>query len=378
MSRGCRGEPACSPQIGQRRANNRFSWMLLFSPFGFSVARRFNIWRRKPHSQFLWVLCVSVVQILLSLAPVSAQNRGALHVPADHPTIADALNAAPGGAVIQIAAGEYVESLVIDRPVMLRGSPRGETVLRGASDAPVIYVHDTRGVMLDGLTISGGEYGVLVFRSRDVTISQNVITDNRLAGVKVRMGAADILNNRIVNTQPPYGRGIHITNTQGWPASRIVGNIIAFNALSGVTTNMAGRVLITDNTVADNGQRGIAVTEMSDALVANNVVEDNSENGIYVSDTSMATVCNNTVVSSLLPTITGSGRYGNGITVDFGSQVELHNNTVTGNANYGISVLDASFVALGRNDVRDNGAAALWQDDRARIVGSMNTPELCT
>lgn len=320
----------------------------------------------------LCVLCVSAVQ---SVFPASANN--VLHVPGDYPTITDALDATDGGAVIQLAAGEYAESVVIDRPVLLRGDPRGESILRGTPDTPVVYIHDTQGVTLDGLTITGGEYGVLVLRSREVTIVNNQIVGNRLVGVKVRLGAADILNNLIADTQPPYGRGIHITNTVGWPASRIVGNTISSNALSGITTNMAGRVLITGNTVTENGQRGIAVAEMSDALVADNIVQNNVENGIYITDTSMVTVCNNTVGSSLLPTIISGGRYGNGITVDFGAQVELYNNTVTDNANYGISVLADSSVTIGHNDVSDNGVAAYWQDDSANTVTSANLPDLC-
>jgi parallel beta-helix repeat protein len=210
-----------------------------------------------------------------------------------------------------------------------------------------------------------------------VTITDNIITDNRLIGVRVRMGAADIINNTIVHTQPPYGRGIHITNTTGWPASRIIGNLIADNAYIGIGTNMAGRVIIADNTVTGNGQRGIAVFEMSDAVVANNTVRDNGGNGIHISDNSMVTACNNTVTNSL-PTITDSVRYGNGITIDFGSEVELYNNTITGNANYGISIMESSSVTLGANDVRDNGADAVWLDDTSGAVGSTAASDSCS
>jgi len=300
-----------------------------------------------------------------------------IHVPGGYATIGEALAAAQRGEIVQIAPGEYREALEIDHPVTLRGSPHGETALVGADDAPAIYVHDTSGVHIDGLTIVGGQYGIFVTRSRDVTIAGNTITGSRLAGVKVRMGAADILNNIITDAQPPYGRGIHITNTNGWPASRIIGNTVSGNAHSGIVTNMAGRVVIADNLVTGNGQRGIAVTEMSDALVEDNQVEDNTGIGIYVSDTSMAAVCNNTVVRSLLPTITGSARYGNGITIDFGAQVELHHNTVSGSANYGISVLDTSSATLGENDVHDNAGADLWLDGSAQTVGSASLPGSC-
>ncbi len=326
---------------------------------------------------FLYVLCVLAVQILLSAMPVSAQDRSVLHVPGDYATIGEALEVAHEGTLIQLAPGEYTESLVIDGPVALRGARGGQTTLIGTPDDPVIYVSNTRSVRIEGLTIRGGQYGVLVFRSHDVTLVSNVITDNRLVGVKVRVGAADIFNNTIAHTQPPYGRGIHITNTTGWPASHIIGNLIMDNAYMGIGTNMAGRVVIADNIVIGNGQRGIAVVEMSDALVANNTVEDNGGNGIYISDRSMVTACNNTVVNSL-PSIEGSGRYGNGITIDFGSEVELYHNTVTGNANHGISVMDASYVTLGDNNVRDNGVDALWLDNTSRTIGRVMADDSCS
>jgi parallel beta-helix repeat protein len=180
-----------------------------------------------------------------------------------------------------------------------------------------------------------------------------------------------------VYTQPPYGRGIHITNTTGWPASRIIGNLIADNAYMGIGTNMAGRVVIADNIVTRNGDRGIAVVEMSDVLVANNTVENNGGNGIYISDRSMVTACDNLVVNSL-PTIEDSQRYGNGITIDFGSEVELYRNTVTGNANYGISIMEGSSVTLGDNDVDGNGGDALWRDNTSRTVGSIVAFDSCS
>ncbi|MFN8373760.1 MAG: right-handed parallel beta-helix repeat-containing protein [Anaerolineae bacterium] len=306
---------------------------------------------------------------------LAAQDMSLLHVPADYPTIAAAIDAAPNGAVIVIASGEYDESLTITRPLTLRGE--ASAVLRGVPDAPVITIHDTHAVVIEDLTISGGQYGISVLRSRRVTIQNNLVTDNRLLGIRVRMASASVLRNTITRTQPPYGRGIHITNTTGYPESRVVGNTVTFNALAGIATNMAGSVYIADNLVTDNGQRGIAITEMSRAVVANNIVANNAETGIYVTDQSTAILCGNQVSDSQFAGMDDSSRYGSGITIDFGAQVELRNNIVTSSANYGVSVLSSSFVTVNDNELNDNAAGTLWVDDTSVMVTDATLTNIC-
>jgi len=320
-----------------------------------------------------WV--VLLLGALVYAAPVAAQDARIVHVPADYATIAEALSAVPDGATIEVEPGEYAESLRIERPVILRGGT-GEVIINGTGDRPVVEITRTVDVTVRGLTLRGGQYGILVTRSQGVMIRNNTIQDNRLVGVKVRMGSADIIGNTVSDTLPPYGQGIHITNTMNWPTSTIRGNVISDNAMSGITTNMA-MVRITDNTVTGNGQRGIAVTEMSEAVVAENTVDGNAENGIMVFDQSWAIVCNNTIIGSQLPQITGEGRYGNGITVDFHSQAELHNNVIVDNANHAVSVLGSSQVDVSDNIVRGNGSNGLWADQSSASLRNVDLPQSC-
>lgn len=315
------------------------------------------------------------IALFLWVMPVSAQQSTKLRVPHDYATIANALLAAPDHATVEIAPGEYAETILIERPVVLRAGA-GDVVITGTDDQPVIEIADTYDVTIRGLTVQGGQYGIEVTRSLGVVIRNNTIRDNRLAGIKVRMGAAAILGNVITNTLPPYGKGIHITNTMDWPKSIVRGNTISGNAMSGITTNMS-MVTISNNIVSDNGQRGIAITEMTEAVVADNVVESNTENGIYISDQSIAIVCNNTVSQSQLPTIEGQGRYGNGITVDYYSSAELHNNILVNNANYGISVLDESQIDVNSNIVRGNGSNDVWTDDSSAGMRNIDLPQSC-
>lgn len=198
-----------------------------------------------------------------------------MQVPEDYDSIAEAIADTPAQAVIEFATGAYREALVITRPLALRAAQGAQVTLVAPSDeAPVVAIRDTESVSIEGLTILGGQYGIFVTQSQNIKIVSNRVLGSRLAGIKVRLGAADILNNSVINAQAPYGFGI-------------------------------------------------AVTEMSHADVLGNTVSGTTGIGINVLDMSIARVCDN-VVSE-----TGSGidsqsiRNGNGITVDYHSEASL-------------------------------------------------------
>ena len=282
-----------------------------------------------------------------------------IHVPADYETISAALENAPDDAIVEVAEGNYRESLVIERPLTLRSKEGVTVLLSGSDDEPVIQISDTENVLIEDLTISGGKFGIFVTRSLNITIRNNVISDSRLVGIKVRLGSADIRNNTIRDANAPYGRGIHITNTTQWAASHVIGNTVSGNALSGIVTNMTGMIYIEDNIVTDNQQHGISIDEMSHALVADNIVDRNAETGIYVFDMSMASICGN-VVRNTLAAVAGAGlRFGNGILIDFHSMAEVHNNIVIDNANHGIQMLFDSRIVASSNDLKRNGSDIL-------------------
>lgn len=319
-----------------------------------------------------------ILLLTLSLVrlPVTAQShQQILRVPDEYETIKAAIEAAQPGAIIQIAAGDYAESITIEKAISLKGI--GEVVISGAYDLPAIAITRTRNVTLDGLTIRGGEYGILVLRSQSVMIRNNTISESRLAGIKVRLASADIINNSIMNALPPYGKGIHITNTTEWPESNVIHNTISGNALEGIATNMA-LVVIQGNTVTDNGRMGIAVMEMTHAVVAKNTVDNNIENGIYVTDESIAAVCNNSVMNSLPSLTTISDRYGNGITIDYHSRVILQGNTIADNSNNGISVLVSSSIQNGENTVDGNTADSLRLDETSESASATISAEQCS
>jgi len=317
------------------------------------------------------MLLARPVAIFLALAlslPASALTV-VISVPEDYETIGEAIAAAPAGAIIEIGAGTYAESLVINAPVSLRPAGSGEVMLAPETDEPVIAVIDTEAVIIEGLSITGGEYGIFVTHSQDVTIRDNIVSDSRLVGIKVRLGAADILDNTVFHAQPPYGMGIHVTNTTQWPPSRVIGNLVFGHTRSGIYTNMTGMIEVMDNIVADNGQHGIAITEMSHADVFGNVVVDNALTGIQLLDMSIAHICDNIVSDTRGSREAPQIRQGNGIIVDYHSEATLSGNTIQGSAQHGISILFGSTVYLHENTIEDSAGRPIFMDESEALEG---------
>ena len=311
-----------------------------------------------------------IVAVIFALASRAMSLTEIIRIPDDYQTISEALSSAPNHAVIEIAAGTYHEALLVERPVTLRGDEAGGVVVVSPDDVPVISVLDTAAVTIEGLTIIGGEYGIFVTHSQNVTLRNNFVSDSRLTGIKVRLGAADILDNTVVNARPPYGMGIHVTNTTQWPESRVIGNIVVGNARSGIYTNMTAMITIEDNIVRDNGAHGIAVTEMSHADVIGNLVDDNAITGIQLLDMSMALICDNIVADTRSEADSMNIRQGNGITIDYHSEAILAGNTVLGSAQNGISILFGSTAFLHDNSIKDSEAQPVFVDESEAPEGS--------
>lgn len=73
---------------------------------------------------------------------VNGANRGAALGTYTNPytTLSAALQKAPSGATIVVAAGTYAESIVLDRPVTIRGRCAAQVTLVGGAQVPVIFV----------------------------------------------------------------------------------------------------------------------------------------------------------------------------------------------------------------------------------------------
>ena len=217
-----------------------------------------------------------------------------LDVPRDYSTIQGAIDALPAGGVIRIGPGTFFETLDIAKPLVLVGAANGATRIGAGGAEAAITVRNARRVRLEGLTVIGGDYGVLVDESEAVQLVGNHVLGARLAGIRLSRAAALIRGNEVRAGIGPYGMGIELANTTSRPESFITGNVVAGATREGIILHNA-HARIEGNVVSANGLRGVSISEMSMATVVKNTITDNADAGIWVVDSSMAEIDGNRI-----------------------------------------------------------------------------------
>ena len=242
-------------------------------------------------------LCVLAALASLAFGAVVVLPEGfapTVLVPERYLTIQSAIDAAPDGAAIHIGPGTFLEHLDIAKPLALIGAPNGATRVDAKDAAAVITVRNTRGVRIEGLTVAGGEYGILVDESEAVQLIANQVIDARFVGIRLSRASALLKANKVRGATGPYGMGIELANTISRPASLITGNTVTGATQEGIILHNA-HATIQANTVTSNGLRGVSINEMSMALVWKNKISDNADAGIHVMDSSMAEIDGNQI-----------------------------------------------------------------------------------
>ena len=209
-------------------------------------------------------------------------------------TIAEAVAAAPTGGTVRIPAGNYVESITIDRPMTLVAEPGG-VHLTGR-----ISVVDASGVTVEGFTIQADGTAISARGGDEIRIVGNEIVGADYRGIHVVNASAEIVGNEIRDASGPYVVGIHVANAIARPQSVISGNVIELDGAYGIAVNFA-HAEVTGNTVRGGNRAGLAVNEMSTANVRENTVDGAPRYGILVTDMSHAEVTDNTVTGSQEP-----------------------------------------------------------------------------
>jgi hypothetical protein len=320
-----------------------------------------------------------------------------LEVPAQFATIGAAIEAARPGDTIQVAAGTYVENLDISKNgLRIVGAGAGLSILTApaGSDAPAVRFRSVdRSTLLTGFSIQGGyatlscEGGGIDIDNASPVIRSNEITGNSSravgGGIAVRGSSANplIQDNEIHHNHTRVchqgfcedpaafaglGGGIYLGDGA---TGEILGNDIHHNAAWGAGGGIysgelwagsfrllagGGASVIRNNTIAANTadwDGGVVIENLQGAVplvLENNLITANvgtyaGGSGIRITESNVQ-VINNTIVGNR-----GSNQPGYGINASGSAPVEIRNNILVENDEYGICAPPDAVLAY--NDV---------------------------
>jgi hypothetical protein len=230
-----------------------------------------------------------------------------IHVPADLPTIPQAINQAQNGDTVLVSPGTYIGNFTFQGKAITVASTDGPgvTILdaNNVSGGPIFQNGEGPQSVLRGFTITNGmslSEGAGVFIQRaSPTIDGNIITGNHGCegiGITADNSSAIITNNVITNNTTPgcYGAGGGGIKVAGPGNAQILNNTITSNQVwgdgGGIELNATTMVTITGNTIQNNSAGnynggGISVETGSQATIVDNLITANTGllgSGIYL------------------------------------------------------------------------------------------------
>jgi parallel beta-helix repeat protein len=206
------------------------------------------------------------ILFVVSMSAALARTAAAIElaVPGAFPTIQSAIDIAPEGATVTVAAGDYFENIdFLGKNIVVQGAGSG-TVLHAAAPGPVVRFVEGEGprAILDSLTITGGiatNGGGILIENSSPTILRNVIAGNSASGVGsgIYIGGASrpLVANNLLMFNTGVGGGDPHTVQVAAASPRIVNNTIVRNDSNAILTAGAGSPEIRNNILARNGSR---------------------------------------------------------------------------------------------------------------------------
>ncbi len=276
--------------------------------------------------------------------------------PENYTKIQDALNDAIDGDIVFVYKGIYYENLMIDKSINLRGENRETTIIDANISGNGINII-ANAVNISRFTIqkskNWGE-AIAIIKVEDVVIFDNIIT-NSSTGILVSKSSNNIISNNLINNN--YHDGITFyksskniisrnnisSNRNGiWSWAENYQNIITDNSFyynldASIDVGFRGDI-ISNNTCIQNGY-GISGDVVHEIRICENTITQNLISGIFIehlgekSILSGNTISNNTRGIEIITSRDGNTLLDNifingGLFLSFPSSLNLYNNLV--------------------------------------------------
>jgi parallel beta-helix repeat protein len=233
--------------------------------------------RTKVASKSLFFAVVALILLATFVVPASAAEL-TVGTGGQYKTIQEAVNAAKSGDTVSVAPGTYTENVVVDKPLTITAASARPTV-QAADASKDVFLVTSPGVRINGLTVTGGESGVMLQNTSKCVVT-NVFAQDNVRGVYLSYSTEnEISNNNLANN----GYGVY-----GDYASRntISSNVATGSKGNGVTLgdgiflNHGDLNTITRNNLSANNVFGISVYTSTRNIISNNTMSDNVNIGV--------------------------------------------------------------------------------------------------
>jgi hypothetical protein len=288
-----------------------------------------------------------------------------INVPADVPTIQEAINAAAPNDTILIAAGTYSEVLTISKDnIVLQGSGKSTTIIKGNSSDNTITISNSKGIGIKDLSIQGGNEGISLVTS-SISCS-GIASVNNSYGVAARYNSVVNIDNSEFKLNSL--RGIAIS---GSSSAKILNSEISQNPGMGIQFTRTSSGYISNSVVSNNGDNGIQVGQGSSIYLIGNQINSNQLSGLDVTSHSMAQLMSGNVISGNADGSgwrAGIGIYQNSAVVMVGTG--SNKDSISGSNGPGIYVSNNSDLLLNSGNISNNNGdgITLWLGSTAQFA----------
>ncbi len=281
-----------------------------------------------------------------------------INVPADIPTIQQAIDAASNGDTISIAAGNYSGALTISgKTLVLLGAGTASTFIDGGT-ASAILVDHSPGVLIENLTVQKGVKGIYAINNSHVEIKQVIVKDCTDRGIQIENNSNAEIRDSTINNNGRDGLGV-LLNSSVYIAGAVT---INDNVRYGLQLILGSTALIDGSTFTSSGNNnsGISAVYNSSLYVntSNLSLNTNAVYGLHVSGSSSLGISNGSSLTVETSGETGIGIYGGSRLYSEGAI------TIRGSVINGLEAAGACDVSLYGDVLIDNSGATGFMINR--------------
>jgi Right handed beta helix region len=269
----------------------------------------------------------------------------------------DAANANGEADTINLGAGTYTLTSAqapstglpeVTTEIDIVGAGAASTVVTRDPGAPrfrLIRLAATGKLRIEGLTLSGGslialgEFGGAIRSEGDLTIVDSTVTGNSESDVASAIfhvsgeGRGVVIESSTLsfNTGAPV---VRVTGPFTMRSSQVVSNSASAIRLSGFTTGVAGRAVVTDSTIQGNtGGINVSIVPKAGWIfeLARSTI-DSSGQGLRLGGSALRAFVTDSTISNNVSSGTGAG-----ILATSGAKVVVRRSTINGNSSLNLS-----------------------------------------